>query len=165
MDATQLRVGLGHDTHRLAPNRPLILGGVAIEFDRGLAGHSDADILLHAVTDAILGAAGLGDIGEAFPDTDPAYAGIDSAILLQRALERVTTAGWRVVNLDCTIFAERPKLAPHKPAIRRRIAGLLGLAVEAVNVKAKTGEHVGPVGREEAMEAQAVVLLERVKAD
>jgi 2-C-methyl-D-erythritol 2,4-cyclodiphosphate synthase len=165
MDATQLRVGLGHDTHRLAPNRPLIMGGVPIEFDRGLAGHSDADILLHAVTDAILGAAGLGDIGEAFPDTDPAYAGIDSAILLQRALERVTAAGWRVVNLDCTIFAERPKLAPHKPAIRRRIAGLLGVAVEAVNVKAKTGEHVGPVGREEAMEAQAVVLLGRAGAN
>jgi 2-C-methyl-D-erythritol 2,4-cyclodiphosphate synthase len=164
MSATQLRVGLGHDTHRLAPNRPLILGGVPIEFDRGLVGHSDADILLHAVTDAILGGAGLGDIGEAFPDTDPAYAGIDSAILLQGALQRVHSAGWRIVNLDCTIFAEHPKLAPYKLAIRRRIAELLGLAVEAVNVKAKTGEHVGPIGREEAMSAEAVVLLERVGA-
>src|SRR5262249_55877542 len=113
MDGTQLRVGLGHDTHRLAPNRPLILGGVPIEFDRGLLGHSDADILLHAVTDAILGGAGLGDIGDAFPDTDPAYAGIDSAVLLQRALQRVVAAGWRIVNLDCTIFAQRPKLAPY----------------------------------------------------
>jgi 2-C-methyl-D-erythritol 2,4-cyclodiphosphate synthase len=163
MDGTQFRVGLGHDTHRLAANRPLILGGVAIEFDRGLLGHSDADILLHAVTDAILGGAGLGDIGEAFPDTDPAYAGIDSAILLTRALERVTAAGWRIVNLDCTIFAERPKLAPYKPAIRRRLAELLGVPVEAINVKAKTGEQVGPVGREEAMEADAVVLLERMQ--
>jgi 2-C-methyl-D-erythritol 2,4-cyclodiphosphate synthase len=164
MDGTQLRVGLGHDTHRLAPNRPLILGGVPIEFDRGLLGHSDADILLHAVTDAILGGAGLGDIGDAFPDTDPAYAGIDSAILLQRVLGRVTAAGWRIVNLDCTIFAQRPKLAPYKPAIRQRLAELLGLDASAVNVKAKTGEHVGPVGREEAMEAEAVVLLAKVSA-
>jgi 2-C-methyl-D-erythritol 2,4-cyclodiphosphate synthase len=162
MDATHWRVGQGHDTHRLVPNRPLILGGVPIEFDRGLLGHSDADILLHAVTDAVLGAAGLGDIGEAFPDTDPAFAGIDSAILLERALKRVSAAGWRVVNLDCTIFAERPKLSPHKPAIRRRLSELLGVAVDAVNVKAKTGERIGPVGREEAMSAEAVVLLEGV---
>jgi 2-C-methyl-D-erythritol 2,4-cyclodiphosphate synthase len=153
------RVGLGHDTHRLAPDRALILGGVSIEFERGLLGHSDADILLHAVTDALLGGAGLGDIGDAFPDTDPAYAGIDSALLLARALERVRAAGWGPVNLDCTIFAQRPKLAPHKGAIRRRLAELLSLPVEAVNVKAKTGEHVGPIGREEAMSADAVVLL------
>lgn len=156
------RVGLGHDTHRLAPGRALILGGVRIEFDRGLLGHSDADILLHAVTDAILGAAGLGDIGDAFPDTDPAYAGIDSAVLLARALERVRAAGWRPVNLDCTVFAQRPKLAPHKQAIRQRLAELLSLPVEAVNVKAKTGELVGPIGREEAMSADAIVLLCRV---
>ncbi len=164
MEEAQFRVGLGHDTHRLVPNRRLILGGVAIEFDRGLQGHSDADILLHAVTDAILGGAGLGDIGEAFPDTDPEYAGIDSAILLTRALEQVAASGWRIVNLDCTIFAQRPKLAPYKPAIRRRLAELLGLAVEAINVKAKTGEQVGPVGREEAMEADAVVLLQKASA-
>ncbi len=164
MEGAQFRVGLGHDTHRLVPNRRLMLGGVAVEFDRGLQGHSDADILLHAVTDALLGGAGRGDIGDAFPDTDPEYAGIDSAILLTRALERVTAAGWRIVNLDCTIFAQRPKLAPYKPAIRRRLAELLGLTVEAVNVKAKTGEHVGPIGREEAMSADAVVLLERVSA-
>lgn len=161
MDGPQLRVGLGHDTHRLAPNRPLILGGVPIEFERGLLGHSDADILLHAVTDAVLGAASLGDIGDAFPDTDPAYAGIDSAVLLRRALERVHAAGWRIVNLDCTVFAQRPKLAPYKAAIRQRLAELVGLPVEAVNVKAKTGELVGPVGREEAMSADAVVLMEK----
>lgn len=165
MDGTQIRVGLGHDTHRLAQDRPLILGGVQIEFDRGLSGHSDADILLHAVTDALLGAAGLGDIGDAFPDTDPAYAGIDSAILLGRALERVRAVGWRAINLDCTIFAQRPKLAPYKPAIRQRLAELVGLPIEAVNVKAKTGELVGPIGREEAMSADAVVLIERYEID
>lgn len=159
MNKPCFRIGLGHDTHRLAPDRALILGGVRIDFERGLFGHSDADILLHAVTDAVLGAAGLGDIGDAFPDTDPAYAGIDSAVLLARALERVRAAGWRPVNLDCTIFAERPKLAPHKPAIRRRLAELLALPIEAVNVKAKTGELVGPIGREEAMSADAIVLL------
>jgi len=164
MTGIQLRVGLGHDTHRLGPNRPLILGGIRIEFDRGLVGHSDADIVLHAVTDALLGAAGLGDIGDAFPDTDPAYAGIDSAILLERALNRVRAAGWQPVNLDCTIFAQRPKLASYKPAIRQRLAELVGLPVESVNVKAKTGEHVGPIGREEALSADAVVLLEKQDA-
>jgi 2-C-methyl-D-erythritol 2,4-cyclodiphosphate synthase len=161
MDGPQFRVGLGHDTHRLVPNRPLLLGGVKIEFDRGLLGHSDADILLHALTDALLGAAGLGDIGDAFPDTDPAYAGIDSAILLKGALGRVQAAGWRLINLDCTIFAQRPKLVSYKLAIRQRLAELVGLPVEAVNVKAKTGELVGPIGREEAMSADAIVLIER----
>jgi 2-C-methyl-D-erythritol 2,4-cyclodiphosphate synthase len=163
MDGSQMRVGLGHDTHRLVKNRPLILGGVTIEFDRGLTGHSDADIVLHALTDALLGAAALGDIGDAFPDTDPAYAGINSAILLGRALDRVRDAGWRLINLDCTIFAQRPKLAPYKPLIRQRLAELLGLPVEAVNVKAKTGELVGPIGREEAMSADAIVLIERTQ--
>ncbi|MBS0264492.1 MAG: 2-C-methyl-D-erythritol 2,4-cyclodiphosphate synthase [Planctomycetes bacterium] len=157
-----LRIGLGHDVHRLAADRALILGGVQIDFERGLLGHSDADILLHAITDALLGAAGLGDIGDAFPDTDPAYAGIDSAILLRRTLDRVGGAGWRIVNLDCTIFAQRPKLSPHKPAIRQKVAELLGIPVENVNVKAKTGERVGPIGREEAMAADAVVLLEKL---
>ena len=161
MDGHLFRVGLGHDTHRLASDRPLILGGVTIEFDRGLLGHSDADILLHAVTDAVLGAAGMGDIGDAFPDTDPTYAGIDSAILLGRALERVRAAGWCLINLDCTIFAQRPKLGPHKLAIRQRVSELVGLPVDAVNVKAKTGELVGPIGREEAMSADAIVLMER----
>lgn len=155
------RVGLGHDTHRLGDGRPLILGGVVIEHAKGLIGHSDADVLLHAVTDALLGAAGLGDIGDAFPDTDPAYRGIDSAILLQRTLERVRAAGWQPVNLDCTIFAQKPKLGPHKQTIRQNLARLLELPVERINVKAKTGEAVGPVGREEAMCADAVVLLMR----
>ena len=159
MSSTNLRVGLGHDTHRLAPDRALMLGGFKIEFERGLLGHSDADILLHAITDALLGAAGLGDIGDAFPDTDPAYAGIDSSVLLARTLERVRGEGWELINLDCTIFAQRPKISPHKPAIRRRLSELLGLPIEAVNVKAKTGENVGPIGREEAMSADAVVLL------
>lgn len=153
------RVGSGHDTHRLVADRPLILGGVPIEFDRGLFGHSDADVLLHAVTDALLGAAGLGDIGDAFPDTDPAYAGVDSAILLTQTLERVQQQGWVPVNLDCTVFAQRPKLGPYKQTIRQRLAELLRLPVSAVNVKAKTGEHVGPIGREEAISADAVVLL------
>jgi 2-C-methyl-D-erythritol 2,4-cyclodiphosphate synthase len=161
MSGSTYRIGLGHDVHRLAPNRPLVLGGVRIEFDRGLLGHSDADILLHAVTDALLGAAGFGDIGDAFPDSDPAYAGIDSTILLAKTLERVRAAGWRPVNLDCTVFAQRPKLAEYKPAIRQRLAELLGLPLDKVNVKAKTGESVGPIGREEAMAADAVVLLER----
>ena len=161
MNGTSLRVGLGHDLHRLAADRALILGGVRIDFERGLLGHSDADILLHAITDALLGAAGMGDIGDAFPDTDPAYAGIDSAILLRQTLDRVRGAGWRIVNLDCTIFAQRPKLSPHKPVIRQKVAELLGIPVEAVNVKAKTGERVGPIGREEAMAADAVVLIEK----
>ncbi len=161
MDFQQLRVGSGHDTHRLAPGRALVLGGVPIAHDRGLLGHSDADVLLHAITDALLGAAGLGDIGDAFPDTDPAYAGIDSALLLAQALERVRGGGWRLLNVDCTIFAERPKLSPHKATIRARLAELLGLAADAVNIKAKTGEKVGPIGREEAMSADAVVLLMR----
>lgn len=155
------RVGLGHDTHRLEAGRPLILGGVFIPFERGLSGHSDADVLLHAITDALLGAAGLGDIGEAFPDDDPANAGRDSSEFLLAALARVRQEGFRVVNLDCTIFAQRPKLSPHKEAIRQRVAALLGVPASLVNVKAKTGERVGPVGREEAMSADAVVLLVR----
>jgi 2-C-methyl-D-erythritol 2,4-cyclodiphosphate synthase len=161
MSSDDFRVGLGHDTHRLAPGRPLILGGVKIEYTTGLLGHSDADILLHAITDALLGAAGLGDIGDAFPDTDPAFKDADSRLFLDQTLARVREAGWRLVNLDCTIFAQRPKLSPHKSAIRQNLAQLLGLPAEAVNVKAKTGEHVGPIGREEAMSADAVVLLAR----
>lgn len=165
MPPPNFRVGLGHDSHRLGPNRALILGGVRIDFDRGLVGHSDADILLHAVTDALLGAAGLGDIGDSFPDTDPQFAGMDSRLFLEAALHRVTELGWRPVNLDCTIFAQRPKLAPYKASIRQRLAELLSLPLETVNVKAKTGEGVGPIGREEAMAADAVVLLEHVRND
>jgi 2-C-methyl-D-erythritol 2,4-cyclodiphosphate synthase len=156
-----VRVGLGHDTHRLIAGRPLILGGVRVEHDRGLDGHSDADVLLHAITDALLGAAALGDIGELFPNTDPRWANADSAIFVQAALNKLRDAGWRVVNLDCTIHAERPQLSALKPTIAARVAELLGLEVGQVNVKAKTGEKVGPIGRQEAISADAVVLIER----
>lgn len=158
-----LRVGLGHDTHRLATGRPLILGGVLIEHPLGLDGHSDADVLLHAVTDALLGAAALGDIGELFPDTDPQYQGADSSRFLIEALRLVHRGGWIPVNLDCTIHAQRPKLSTYKPAIRQNLAELLGMDVDDVNVKAKTGERVGPVGREEAMCADAIVLIQRTE--
>lgn len=159
MSTPAFRVGLGHDTHRLAPDRALILGGVRIEHDRGLLGHSDADIVLHAITDALLGALALGDIGELFPDSDPANKDADSRVFLNKALQLVRDRGWSPVNVDCTIHAQRPKLTSHKPAIRQSLANLLGLPLDAVSVKAKTGEHVGPVGREEAMSADAVVLL------
>ena len=157
----ETRVGLGHDIHRLAPGRKLILGGVEIPFDRGPVGHSDADVLLHAITDALLGAAGLGDIGEWFPNTDERWAGADSALLLSHALDAVRKQDWQVVNLDCTVWAEQPKLTPHKPAIRRRLAEILELPEERINVKAKSGEAVGPVGRGEAITADAVVLVQR----
>jgi 2-C-methyl-D-erythritol 2,4-cyclodiphosphate synthase len=155
-----LRVGLGHDTHRLAEGRPLILGGVTVDHPRGLLGHSDADVVLHAVADALLGAAGLGDIGEHFPDHDPHWAGLAGATLLGNVVDRVAHAGWRPVNCDLIIHAEAPKLTPHKAAIRANLARLLNLEPTAVNIKAKTGEHVGPIGRGEAIAAEAVVLLE-----
>jgi 2-C-methyl-D-erythritol 2,4-cyclodiphosphate synthase len=155
-----MRVGLGHDTHRLVAGRPLILGGVRIEHPRGLDGHSDADVVLHAVTDALLGAAGLGDIGDAFPDTDPAYRDCDSSLFVEETLARLGRAGWRVVNVDVTIFAEEPKLGPAKERIRGRLAELLRLEVGAVNIKAKTGEKVGHIGRREAIGCQAVALIE-----
>jgi 2-C-methyl-D-erythritol 2,4-cyclodiphosphate synthase len=155
-----VRVGIGHDTHRLAEGRPLVLGGVRIEHPRGLSGHSDADVVLHAVADALLGAAALGDIGEHYPDTDPRWEGLDSARLLTEVLARVAAAGWRPVNCDLIIHAQEPKLGPHKPALRANLAGLLGLDPSAVNVKAKTGEHVGPIGRAEAIACEAVVLVE-----
>lgn len=157
---TGFRIGIGHDTHRLEPGSSLRLGGIDIPHDRRAVGHSDADVLLHAITDALLGAAALGDIGEMFPDTDPAHRGRDSAEMLQAAHARVREAGYRILNLDCIVFAQRPKVLPHREAIRRRVADILGLAPDAVGVKAKTGEHVGPVGREEAIEAQCVALLE-----
>ena len=156
-----MRVGSGHDTHRLEAGRPLILGGVKIPHDKGLAGHSDADVVLHAITDALLGAAGLGDIGEHFPDTDPQYHGADSALLLQNVWAKLSAAGWRVENLDVTIFAQEPKLSPHKAAMRINIAALLGISESAVNVKAKTGESVGHIGRSEAIGCHAVVLIEK----
>jgi 2-C-methyl-D-erythritol 2,4-cyclodiphosphate synthase len=156
-----IRVGLGHDTHRLEPGNALVIGGVSIPHDRAAVGHSDADVLLHAITDALLGAAALGDIGELFPDTDPANKGRDSADMLRRALALVTGAGWRIVNQDCVILAQRPKLLPHRPAIRRRIAEILGVEEAAVWLKAKTGERIGPIGEELAISAECVVLVER----
>lgn len=154
-----MRIGLGHDTHRLGDGGPLRLGGVELPHNRHAIGHSDADVLLHAITDALLGAAALGDIGELFPDTDPANKGRDSAEMLQQAYEKVLAAGYQIENLDCVVFAQRPKLLPHKDAIRKRIAQLLDLTIEHVGLKAKTGEHVGPVGREEAIMAECIVLL------
>ena len=155
------RIGLGHDSHRLGPGDGLLIGGVSIPHHRAAIGHSDADVLLHAITDALLGAAALGDIGEMFPDTNPANQGRDSADMLRRALDRVSAAGWRIVNLDCVIFAQRPKILPHRPAIRRRIAEILGIDEAAVWLKAKTGEGVGPIGEELAVGAECVVLIER----
>jgi 2-C-methyl-D-erythritol 2,4-cyclodiphosphate synthase len=155
------RIGLGHDTHRLGPGDGLVIGGITIPHDRAAIGHSDADVLLHAITDAILGAAALGDLGEMFPDTDPANQGRDSADMLRRAAARVAAAGWRLANLDCVILAQRPKILPHRPAMRRRIAEILGVEESAVWLKAKTGESVGPIGEELAIGAECVVLLER----
>jgi 2-C-methyl-D-erythritol 2,4-cyclodiphosphate synthase len=160
-----MRVGIGHDTHRLEAGRPLLLGGVRVEHPRGLAGHSDADVVLHAVTDALLGAAGLGDIGDAYPDTDPAHRGRDSADFLRDTLGRLSQGHWRVVNVDVIIFAQEPRLGPVKAAIRARLAELLGVAVERVNVKAKTGERVGHIGRAEAIDCQAVALIEREEGE
>jgi 2-C-methyl-D-erythritol 2,4-cyclodiphosphate synthase len=155
------RIGLGHDTHRLEPGDGLWLGGLRLPHDRSAVGHSDADVLLHAITDAILGAAGLGDIGELFPDTDPANRGRASAEMLGIALERVRAAGWQLGNLDCVIFAQRPKILPHRSAIRQRIAELLGTDESRIWLKAKTGEAVGPIGEERAIAAECVVLLEQ----
>jgi 2-C-methyl-D-erythritol 2,4-cyclodiphosphate synthase len=156
-----MRIGIGHDTHRLEEGQPLLLGGVRIEHDRGLVGHSDADVVLHAVTDALLGAAGLGDIGDAFPDTDPANRERDSADFVRETLKRLVLDHWLLVNVDVIIFAQEPKLGPVKAKIRRNLARLLGIEESAVNVKAKTGEGVGAIGRAEAISCQAVVLIDR----
>lgn len=157
-----MRVGLGHDTHRLVENRPLILGGVTIPFSKGLDGHSDADVILHAITDALLGAAGLGDIGDAFPDTDPAYKDCNSRFFVEETLQLLNQANWQVVNVDVTVFAQQPKLGPIKNQIRVSVADILGLKVEDVNIKAKTGEKVGHIGRSEAIGCAAVVLIGRL---
>ncbi len=153
-----VRTGIGVDSHRFAPDRRLVLGGIEIPHEQGLAGHSDADVLTHAVIDAILGAAGLGDIGEHYPDTDPAFAGADSLELLATVLDRVAAEGWRVVHVDATIAMERPKLKPHKAAIRARLERSLGCPA---NLKATTGERMGFVGREEGVAAFAIATLER----
>lgn len=156
-----MRVGLGHDTHRLEAGRPLILGGIRIDHPRGLAGHSDADVVLHALTDALLGAAGLGDIGDAYPDTDPRFLNADSAVFLRETLDRLRRIGYHIVNVDVTIFAQEPKLGPVKNRMREHLARLLGLDIDAVNVKAKTGEKVGHIGRAEAIGCQAAVLIDK----
>ena len=155
------RVGSGHDTHRLAEGHRLILGGVLIPYTKGLVGHSDADAVLHALTDALLGAAALGDIGDAYPDTDPRWKNADSRLFLTETLARLNQMGWKPVNVDVTIFAQEPKLGPVKAAIKSSLAHLLGLNADCVNVKAKTGEKVGHIGRGEAIGCHAVVLIEK----
>ena len=157
----QIRIGEGWDIHALVEGRKLILGGVEIPFSKGLLGHSDADALLHAITDAVLGAAALGDIGTLFPDTDAQFKGADSSLLLAEAARRVRALGYEISNVDCTVIAQAPKLATFKPAMCARIAHTLGLAVGQVNVKAKTAEKMGPVGEGLAMEARAAVLLHK----
>ena len=156
------RVGEGWDTHALVPNRKLMLGGVEIPHTHGLLGHSDADALCHAITDALFGAAALGDIGKHFPDTDPQFQGADSLALLTEAARRVRAASWQIGNVDSTIIAQAPKMAPHIGAMRQRLAVALGVQVDQVNVKAKTAENMGPVGELKAIETRAVCLLFRI---
>ena len=164
VEETIFRVGIGHDTHRLAAGGPLRLGGIVIPHDRQLVGHSDADVLLHAVTDALLGAAGLGDIGELFPDTNEENLGRDSSEMLHIAAAQINAVGYSISNLDCIVFAQRPKLTPYKQAIQSRISEILKIEPLQVGVKGKTGERVGSVGNEEAMMAQCVVLLVSMKS-
>ena len=159
---TKLRVGHGYDVHRLVEGRALILGGVTVPFDRGLLGHSDADVLTHAVMDALLGAAALGDIGQLFPDSDAAYAGADSIALLERVTALLREHGWQVGNVDATVVAQTPKLAPYIPEMRRRLAEAMGLDVDCVSVKATTEERLGFTGSGEGMAAPAVALIERL---
>jgi 2-C-methyl-D-erythritol 2,4-cyclodiphosphate synthase len=154
-----MRIGHGYDVHRLTEGRRLILGGVEVPYEKGLLGHSDADVLTHAVMDALLGAAGLGDIGKAFPDSDPAYEGVSSLVLLDRVMEQLTQAGFSVGNVDATIAAQRPKLAPHIPGMREKLAAHLGVPQDRVNVKATTEEGLGFTGTGEGMSAHAVCLL------
>ena len=156
------RVGQGYDIHALVAGRLLIIGGVIIPHEKGLQGHSDADVLLHAICDALIGAVALGDIGKHFPDTDPRYKGIDSRKLLREVVALVRTQNYQIGNVDCTVIAQAPKLAPHIDAMRRQIAADLGIAFEDVNVKAKTAEHLGALGRREGIAAQVVTLLTRV---
>lgn len=156
---SSFRIGQGYDIHRLVEGRPLILGGMHIPYEKGLLGHSDADALLHAITDALLGAAGLGDIGRHFPDTDPNYKDVDSRLLLRHAMEKVAKAGWVVANVDATVIAQAPKLAPHMDEIRESVAKALGVDLHRVNVKAKTKEGCDAVGQKEAIEVHAIALL------
>lgn len=156
-----MRIGLGFDVHAFAPERKLILGGVDIPHRQGLLGHSDADVLAHAVSDALLGAARAGDIGKLFPDTDSAYEGADSLVLLAKAAEHVRSLGFEIVDVDSVISAQAPKLSPHRDAMRENLARAMGISVDAVGVKATTTEHLGFEGREEGISAQAVALLQR----
>ena len=158
---TSFRVGFGYDAHRLAAGRPLILGGVQIPYERGLAGHSDADVLLHALIDALLGAAGMGDIGTHFPSSDPSLEGISSLDMLSRVMQMVSAVGWRVENVDATIVAQQPRLSPHTPAMRASIAAALDIEQERVNVKGKTTDGLGFTGTGEGIAAYCVVLLSR----
>ena len=162
MEGRAVRIGHGYDVHRLVEGRKLILGGVEIPYERGLLGHSDADVLTHAVMDALLGAAGLGDIGKLFPDHDPAYEGISSLVLLDRVCERLREEGWQVGNVDATVVAQRPKLAPYIPQMRQNLALHMGVPPEQVNVKATTEEGLGFTGTGQGMAAHAVALLERI---
>lgn len=157
-----MRIGHGYDVHKLVEGRRLILGGVEIPYEKGLLGHSDADVLVHAVMDALLGAAALGDIGRHFPDSDPAYAGADSMCLLDHVMELLRENGWKVGNVDATILAQRPKLAPHIPAMRKNLADRMGVCESCVNVKATTEEGLGFTGAGQGMAVHAVCLLERV---
>ncbi len=159
MNPNAFRVGQGFDVHALVPERALIIGGVQIEHSLGLLGHSDADVLLHALTDALLGAAGLGDIGRHFPDTDPQYRGADSRVLLRTAYQRVCESGWQVVNIDATIHAQAPKMGPHIVAMIANIADDLAIAASSINIKAKTNEGLGHLGRQEGIAANVIVLL------
>jgi len=159
MTQAQMRIGQGWDVHALVPGRRLIIGGVPIPYHLGLLGHSDADVLLHAIIDAMLGAAGLGDIGTHFPDTDVRWKNADSLVLLAACAALLKEKGWRIQNLDSTVIAQAPKLAPHIPAMREQIAAGLALTVTQINIKAKTAEKLGPVGQGQSIEAQAIVLL------
>jgi len=159
-----VRVGIGFDIHRLAPGRPLVLAGVEIAADRGPLAHSDGDVILHAVADAVLGAAALGDLGEHFPDNDPAWKAADSAGILSRAVDMARAAGFRPAGADVNVLLEQPRLAPHKPAMRARLAELLGLQADRVSIKARTMEGLGPIGEGEAVAAQALVVLEPASA-
>ncbi|MBE6595291.1 MAG: 2-C-methyl-D-erythritol 2,4-cyclodiphosphate synthase [Ruminococcaceae bacterium] len=155
-----MRIGHGYDVHRLVEERPLVLGGVTVPHTHGLLGHSDADVLVHAIMDALLGAAALGDIGKLFPDSDPAYKGADSLLLATEVAARIRAAGYEIGNVDATVIAERPKLAPHIPLMRERIAAALGVAVDAVSIKATTEEGLGFSGKKEGIAAHAVCLLQ-----
>jgi 2-C-methyl-D-erythritol 2,4-cyclodiphosphate synthase len=159
------RIGTGYDIHRLVEGRKLVLGGVEIPFEKGLLGHSDSDVLTHAICDALLGAAALGDIGTHFPDSDPRWAGVSSLEFLAHAVELITERGYSIANIDATVLAERPKLRPHIQAIRERLASVLSVDADRINVKAKTNEGLGSIGRNEAMAAQAVVLIHRRDAE